>query len=129
MATLEQIIAKREELAKTNPNATNIDARKALTATPTAPVATPAPTPATPIAPTVNVMDQMAGKTVEERQAIRNGQPATPTATPPTPATIVNAPVDPNTGLSTPLAPVAQPAPIASPTAVQSEQDINKQYG
>lgn len=30
MATLSEIIAKREELAKTNPNATNVDARKAL---------------------------------------------------------------------------------------------------
>lgn len=39
MPTLQEIIAKREELAKTNPNATNVDARKALTTSQKAPVA------------------------------------------------------------------------------------------
>lgn len=76
MATLQEIIAKRKELGA---NATNVDARKALETTQTAPV--PAnPTPVTP------VMDQMAGKTVAERQAIRSGTPA-PTPTPPAPTT------------------------------------------
>jgi len=37
MATMDEIIAKRNELQSTIPNATNVDARKALT--PTAPVA------------------------------------------------------------------------------------------
>ena len=37
MATMDQIIAKRNELQATNPNATNVDARKAFTST--APVA------------------------------------------------------------------------------------------
>jgi hypothetical protein len=34
--TLQDIIAKRAELQKTNPNATNVDARKALETSPTA---------------------------------------------------------------------------------------------
>ncbi len=52
MATqLQDIIAKRAELQKTNPNATNVDARKALM--------TPAPTP-TPVPITQPVMQQMA---------------------------------------------------------------------
>lgn len=69
MATLQEIIAKREELTKTNPNATNVDARNALSTTPvpnatsttTSTVAQPTPTPAptTPIPSTVNVGDMM----------------------------------------------------------------------
>lgn len=43
----------------------------------------------TPVAPTTNVIDQMAGKTVAERQAIRSGQPA--------PVTTTQAPVTPTT--------------------------------
>jgi hypothetical protein len=39
MVTLQDIIAKRAELQKTNPNATNVDARKALEPTSAAPVA------------------------------------------------------------------------------------------
>lgn len=39
MATINEIIAKRNELQATNPNATNVDARKALTPAPTEPVA------------------------------------------------------------------------------------------
>jgi hypothetical protein len=40
MPTLQEIINKRLELSKTNPNATNVDARRALTTTPTTPTAT-----------------------------------------------------------------------------------------
>lgn len=43
----------------------------------------------TPVAPTTNVIDQMAGKTVAERQAIRSGQPA-PVTTTPTPAPVTS---------------------------------------
>lgn len=47
MPTLSEILAKRDELQKTNPQATNLDARNALMASPTL---TPAPqvTPQTP---------------------------------------------------------------------------------
>lgn len=101
MATqLQDILAKRTELQQTNPGASNIDAMKALnpppppqiTPPPIAPIVPtpipPTPTPEvnpTPVPPTTNVQEQMAGKTVAERQAIRNGE-VTPTPTPtPTP--------------------------------------------
>lgn len=120
MATqLKDIIAKREELAKTNPNATNVDARKALTATPATP----------PIPATTNVMDQMAGKTVAERQAIRNGTPAPATPAPVTPPTVTGvdgqqftqAPVDHTTGLSKPLETTPAPATPAPATTTPEQ--------
>lgn len=124
--TLQEIIAKRNELGLSN----NIEAKKALESTQT-PV-----TPPTPIAPTVNIREQMAGKTVEERQAIRNGQPVTPPTTPVTPAPIVNAPIDPTTGLSKPLettpAPTqapTTPAPVVEPVKTEPVVDFNKSQG
>ncbi len=54
-------------------------------------------------------------------------QPVSTEVAPVAPAPIVNAPVDQNTGLSKPLEPVSQPVQPAQP--IQSEQDINKQYG
>ena len=62
MATMDEIIAKRNELQATNPNATNVDARKALT--PTTPVET------TPVA-TPTFREQTAGMNVDERRAVR----------------------------------------------------------
>lgn len=87
MATIQEIIAKRAELQKTNPNATNIDARKALmpTTTPTATETPTAPTPTNPHAPTVTGIE---------------GQKFT------------QAPIDPTTGLSRPL---ETPAPLTMP--------------
>ena len=76
--TLQEIISKRNELQKTNPNATNVEARQALIANPPTPVVTDTPVP-TPVTPTAQpVMQQMAGMNVAERQAVRNEQPATP---------------------------------------------------
>ena len=76
--TLQEIIAKRNELQKTNPNATNVEARQALMANPPTPVVTDTSVP-TPVTPTAQpVIQQMAGMNVQERQAVRNEQPATP---------------------------------------------------
>ena len=122
MATqLQDIIAKRAELQKTNPNATNVDARKALESTPTP---TPSPVP-TPIATPVNVMDQMAGKTVAERQAIRSGTPAptlTPVETTPTPTQVTPA---------TPTVAEVKPEPVKTPTVkpIEAPIDYNKSQG
>lgn len=41
MPTIQEIIDKRKELQKTNPNATNVDARNLLSTTPTTPVQNP----------------------------------------------------------------------------------------
>jgi hypothetical protein len=113
MATLSDIIAKREELAKTNPNATNVEARQALMGAPAVP-ATPTPAP-TPIPSTVNVREQMSGMNVAERQAVRNGTVL------PTPAPMVQAPVDTTTGLSKPLE--ATPTPVTQPVAETPKVD------
>ena len=71
----------------------------------------------TPIAPTVNVQEQMAGKTVAERQAIRSGTPAPvkPTSAPEWTTTPSGATLNANWTIAN--------APL--PT----EQQINAQYG
>lgn len=90
-----------------------------MSTTTPAPVTNPTPTP---VSPTVNVSDQMAGKSVAERQAIRSGQIVTPPVTP-TPVTeIKQAPVDQTTGLSKPLeaTPVITEA-VKAPEPVKTE--------
>lgn len=88
MPTIQEIIAKRAELQKTNPNATNVDARKALM---------PTTTPTTPVAPPTT---------------------PTPTVTWVNGEQFVQAPVDPNTGLSTPTQSVTAKAPEPTKTEV-----------
>jgi hypothetical protein len=105
MATLQDILAKRKELGA---GATNIDAKNALqapvatpqlqmTPPPIAPIVpTPAPTPTpTPIPATNSLRDQMGGKTVAERQAIRSGM------TPSTPAQVAEVPATQTTATPT----------------------------
>lgn len=97
MATINEIIAKRNELQATNPNATNVDARKALTPAPVAPVAwvPPAITPTTPT-PVIH--------------------PTTPQVTWVDGQKFTQAPVDPTTGPSTPITPNVQPTPTTPKT-------------
>lgn len=112
MAKLSEIIAKREELAKTNPSATNVDARKALMGSvspapqaniptggtmPIAPQVAPAtPTsPVTPVAPNQaptsgSFGEQTQGMNVDQRRAVRAWvvPPATEGTTTPSGATL-----------------------------------------
>ena len=85
---------------------------------PVVPDATPTtPTPPTPApAPTVNVQEQMAGKNVAERQAIRNGIPTTPTPVTPTPT--------PTVATTPPVsqAPVQDPTPWITQSSFQQAQ-------
>jgi hypothetical protein len=104
MATLSEIIAKRQELAKTNPNATNVQARQALMGAPAVP-ATP-----TPVSPTLSVNQQQQADNIANRQENPIAPVTTPPpATPVTPAPMVQAPVE-NTGISKPIE--ATPAPV-----------------
>ena len=85
----------------------------------TAPVAPLVPTPTVtpaPVSPTVNVQEQMAGKTVAERQAIRSW---TPTAVAPT------APVAPNT--PAPVQNVSDSAPVKQDATPWITQDAFQQ--
>lgn len=81
----------------------------------------------TPVSPTLSINQKQRADNIASRQAnpivpAPTPAPVAPVA-PVTPAPMVQAPVDPTTGLSKPLEQAAQPSPI------QSEQDINKQYG
>jgi hypothetical protein len=79
MATqLQDIIAKRAELQKTNPNATNVDARKALeTQTPATTTVAPVVNTA-PISPTTSINQAQREANIANRQA----NPVAPVTTP-----------------------------------------------
>ena len=82
----------------------------------------------TPVAPTTNVIDQMAGKTVAERQAIRSGQPAQVTTAPsPAPVTSSTTPSGATMNADGTVTPTS-----SIPLTEQQKQDeikINAQYG
>lgn len=130
MATLAEIQAKQKELLTSNPKATFIDARNALkqtaqpqaTETPSPVGQPPAPTPATPTAPTQGSFnEQTQGMNVAERQAVRQA-PVTPAPIPEA-ITTPTTPVTPET--PTPTTPVDKTAEIKAKN--EAQMALNKQ--
>lgn len=112
---LQQALALR----KADPTITTADAvAQVRSSAVPAPVTPVAPMPVAPVSPTLSVNQQQRADNIASRQA-NPIAPATPVA--PAPAPMVQAPVNPTTGLSAPLqpatpAPAPAPAPKADPT-------------
>ena len=116
MSTLQEVIAKRQELQKTDPNATNVTARQALQ-----PTVAPTPAPVSPTTapvqtPTVQWVDwaTFVQAPVDQITGLTKVEPVQPVATAPVQNVSQTAPVQPVTAEVKP--PVTPKATVASKT-------------